>query len=88
MSAPVYVMPHIDSKVKIFINGTLLSTHHSTSNHSKYINFIGENVPNIIENHEKNTFDINLEEFVYDMINKYMEDKSVRSGKKKMEKRR
>jgi hypothetical protein len=71
-------MPNTDSKVKIYINGKLLSSHLSA--HAKYLNFVGNHVPDIIENHETGTFDVDMEKFVYDIIAKYMEDKTVRSS--------
>ncbi len=67
MSYPVYTMPpSADSKVKIYINGESASKHPSPSKHARYLNFVGELVPDIIENDE--TFDINLGEFVSKII--------------------
>jgi hypothetical protein len=82
MSYPIYSMPHTDSKVKIYINGKVLSTHIARSKHSKYLNFVGDLVPDIVENHETGTFDINLEEFVNKVIEKKKKKKRVIKTKK------
>jgi hypothetical protein len=87
MSYPIYSMPHTDSKVKIYINGKVLSTHIARSKHSKYLNFVGDLVPDIVENHETGTFDINLEEFVNKVIAKYLDDKTVRESPKSTKKK-
>jgi hypothetical protein len=75
-------MPHIDSKVKIYINGKPVSSHQAKSKHSKYLNFVGDLVPDIVENNETGMFDINLEEFVNKVIEKKKKEKRVIKTKK------
>lgn len=73
LSQPVYSMPVVNNKVKILVNGEKISSSTSNSKHAKYINFIGDIVPEIIENNKTDSYDINLEEFVNKIIDKKME---------------
>jgi hypothetical protein len=66
-------MPVVNNKVKILVNGEKMSVSPDTSQHARYINFIGEEVPEILENNNTDTFDINLEAFVNKIIDKKME---------------
>ena len=76
MSQPIYTKPNFNNKVKILINGKKVSEHPAMSKHARYINFISERItPVIKENEETDSFDIDLEKYMYDIIAKYMEDK-------------
>jgi hypothetical protein len=74
-------MPHVDSKVKIHINGKPVSSHHAKSKHSKYLNFVGDLVPEIKENNETGMFDINLEEFINKVIEKKKKKRVIKTKK-------
>jgi hypothetical protein len=80
MSQPVYTFPHVNSKVKVLVNGQKVSNHPAQSKHSRYINFVGNQILKVTENEETDSFDIDLETFVYDIIAKYMEDKTVKQS--------
>jgi hypothetical protein len=58
MHQPTYTFPpNSNDKVKILVNGKPIAERFYTSYH---INFVGDNVPQIIENKELNSFDIIL----------------------------
>lgn len=81
MSQPIYTKPNFNNKVKILINGKKVSEHPAMSKHARYINFISERItPVIKENEETDSFDIDLEKYVYDILAKYMEDKTVKQA--------
>jgi hypothetical protein len=83
MSLPIYHMPSVNNKVKVLINGQKVSNHPATSKHARYLNFIGNCIPKIIENNETDSFDIDLESCINEILDKYMENKTVKKRKKK-----
>jgi predicted house-cleaning noncanonical NTP pyrophosphatase (MazG superfamily) len=84
MSIPIYHMPSVNNKVKVLVNGQKVSTHPATSKNARYLNFIGEDIPEIIENNETDSFDIDLESYIHKILDKYMEDKkTVKKTRKK-----